>query len=344
MTPTGNPNEFRANIPGQPAAIVHYWFSASDNYGASSTDPLVAPVRAVYTFLAGPASTVFAQTMESDPGWTVGATGDNAITGVWQRVNPNGTLVNGEQCAPEDDHSPGSGTVCWVTGNGAPAEDAGLNDVDGGRTTLTTNVFDATAGHYPVVEYYRWFTNNLGGEPGIDPWRTYLSNNGGTTWVAVENTTQSANSWQRILFFIDDYMTPTANIRMRFVAQDSLNGSLVEAGIDDFRLLNYPVTLAVDDGDGVSGSLALAAPMPNPALYRTTLRFTLPATGRAALRVYDLSGRAVRTLADGTLEAGPHAIEWNGRDDGGRVVAAGPYFVRLAGTGGEVSRKVMIVR
>src|SRR5204863_1382455 len=128
MIPTGNPYEFGASIPSQPAAIVRYWFSASDTRGGSNTDPPAAPARGVYTFLAGPVATVFFQNMESDPGWVAGAPGDDAVTGVWVRANPNGTLVDGQQCAPEDDHTPGSKTVCWVTGNGGPAEDPALND------------------------------------------------------------------------------------------------------------------------------------------------------------------------------------------------------------------------
>src|SRR5439155_4013741 len=149
------------------------------------------------------------------------APGDDAVTGVWVRVNPNGTLVDGQQCAPEDDHTPGSKTVCWVTGNGGPAEDPALNDVDGGKTTLLSNVFDATSGNHPVIEYYRWYTNDFGPNPGTDFWRTYLSNDAGLSWVPVENTTASNDSWQRVVFSIRDYVTPTATLRMKFVAQDS---------------------------------------------------------------------------------------------------------------------------
>src|SRR5262249_24850332 len=154
--------------------------------------------------------------METDPGWLVGSVDDDAVTGIWVRVNPNGTLVNGEQCAPEEDHTPGSGTRCWVTGDGQPAEDPRLNDVDGGKTTLTSSVFDATTGQNPVVEYYRWFTNDQGGNIGGDYWRTYISNDDGQTWSVVENTTSSNNSWQRVVFLVRDYVTPSARMRMRF--------------------------------------------------------------------------------------------------------------------------------
>ena len=344
MMPTGNSNEFSASIPGQAAGLVRYWISAEDIDGGTNSAPRAAPTQATYAFLAGPASPQFTQTMEADPGWTIGAAGDDATAGIWGRGNPNGTLVDGQNVAPEDDHTPPNGTVCWVTGIGGPAEDPLVSDVDGGKTSLVTHVFDAaSSGIFPVIEYYRWYTNDFGNAPGLDYWRTYISNDAGVTWVPVENTQLSNNSWQRILFFVHDYVTPTTAMRMKFVAQDSAAGSLVEAGVDDFRLLSYPATAAV--GDELAGArLALAPAAPNPAPWRTTLRFTLPAPGRATLCVYDLGGRSVRTLIDGALGQGRHAVEWNGRDVAGRRVAPGPYFVRLASAGREAAQKVMLVR
>jgi hypothetical protein len=345
MTPAGPPDQFTASIPGQPAAIIRYYFSASDIYGASSTDPPVAPARSTYQFLAGPASTVFTQTMEVDPGWVVGSPADNATSGIWERGNPNGTLVNGVNAQPENDHTQGSGTLCWFTGQHPLGEpNVGFNDVDGGRTTLTSNTFDALTGtNYPVIEYYRWYSNQLGGSPLSDDWRSYVSNDNGTTWVPVENTAQGESDWVRILFFVDDYVTPTTTMKLRFVAQDSAGGSLVEAGVDDVRLLTYPLALAVGEPATPRPGLALAPASPNPMQGRTVLRFTLPARGRATLGVYDLHGRAVRSLIDRELQAGPHTEEWDGLDARGRRVASGPYFIKLE-HGGEVAlRKVVRV-
>ncbi len=345
MTPTGNPDEFSAVIPGQPAAIVSYYLTAADVYGATNTHPPVAPSRETFTFLAGPATTVFQQTMEANPGWTVGDATDNATSGIWERGNPNGTLVDGVNVQPEDDHTPFSGTVCWFTGQHPLGEaNPGLSDVDGGRTTLTSNVFDAvTAINYPVIEYYRWYTNQLGGAPSSDLWRTYVSNDAGASWALVENTLDSKNAWQRVLFFIHDYVTPTNAMRLRFVASDSAAGSLVEAGVDDVRLLTYPLSLSIGGDAGASREVLLAPASPNPMRSHASFAFTLPSAGHASLRVYDIHGRAVRTLHQGHLDAGPHLREWNGLDDRGRRVPSGPYFVRLEHGLRQAMRKVVRV-
>ena len=72
---------------------------------------------------------------------------------------------------------------------------------------------------------------------------------------------------------------------------------------------------------------------PNPARSTAKLVYVLPrgiAPGiPVKLRIYDVNGRLIRTLAEGDRAAGPHFAFWDGRDDHGRDVAAGPYFARL---------------
>jgi len=68
---------------------------------------------------------------------------------------------------------------------------------------------------------------------------------------------------------------------------------------------------------------------PNPFNPRTAVTFTLPVSQPVHLGIYDLSGRLVRTLLHGTAEAGPHAVEWDGRGHCGRPAASGVYMVRL---------------
>jgi hypothetical protein len=71
---------------------------------------------------------------------------------------------------------------------------------------------------------------------------------------------------------------------------------------------------------------------PNPfngAAAPTVIRYELPQPGFAELRVYNLLGQAVRTLHQAALPAGFHEIAWDGRDDQGRLVAAGVYLYRL---------------
>ncbi len=81
---------------------------------------------------------------------------------------------------------------------------------------------------------------------------------------------------------------------------------------------------------------------PNPFSAATTIRFDLPESRRLRLGVYDAGGRQVTLLAEGRFDPGTSRVVWNGRDDGGRPVASGVYFVRLWGAGFAASRKVIL--
>ena len=84
---------------------------------------------------------------------------------------------------------------------------------------------------------------------------------------------------------------------------------------------------------------------PNPFNPRTTFVFTVPGATHVTLRVYDVAGRLVRTLLeDADLGTVPGNVDWDGRDEAGRTVAAGVYVGRLAGGGHSATTPVVLVR
>lgn len=88
---------------------------------------------------------------------------------------------------------------------------------------------------------------------------------------------------------------------------------------------------------------SLASPAPNPARGVSTIAFALPAAAEVSVRVLDLQGRLVRTLAHGRLAAGAQRLAWDGRDDAGGLAPRGLYFVHVdAGTDHGVARIVRL--
>ena len=94
----------------------------------------------------------------------------------------------------------------------------------------------------------------------------------------------------------------------------------------------------------VPARLELTGATPNPFVGSTLIRFGLPRAGDVTLEVFDLLGRRVRRLAAGELEAGPHALAWDGRDDAGGHLGAGLYFTRLIWQGEVRRMKVVLGR
>ena len=86
------------------------------------------------------------------------------------------------------------------------------------------------------------------------------------------------------------------------------------------------------------------ANFPNPFNPETAIRIALPEAGRVTLIVYSTTGQAVATLAEGTMAAGVHTFNWDGRDDSGHDAASGVYLCRLSTEAGETVRRMTLVR
>ena len=248
---TSGGNIFTASLPALDCLEeITYSFVAA----AANGIVLSAPVPGAFATVAYGEDVAVTNTFEVDEGWTVGAPGDTAYSGLWVRVDPVGTTAQ-----PEDDHT-FDGTQCWVTGQGTVGGQAGAADVDGGATTLLSGVFDATGEGEAVLSYWRWYSNNLGNNPFEDAMPISLSNDGGATWTQLENVTENAGQWTRRSFRIADHLVPTATMRLKVVASDINLASLVEAGIDDVQVSHFACTAGVAgdlDGDGAVNSADL---------------------------------------------------------------------------------------
>jgi C1A family cysteine protease len=177
--------------------------------------------------------TVFQDGFESDLGWTAGLPGDGAVTGMWERGDPNATYWGPEEVQPENDCTPGAGTRCYFTQQSDPGASQGAYDVDGGRTTLISPALDLSDLDSALLTYQRWYSSNTGSGPNDDDFVVDVSNDGGVTWHNLETLPYAERCWRKMEFYLEDYLTLTDLMKFRFVAQDSSPGSIVEAALDD---------------------------------------------------------------------------------------------------------------
>ncbi|MHA7812805.1 MAG: GC-type dockerin domain-anchored protein [Phycisphaerales bacterium] len=190
---------------------------------------------------------------ESSVGFSAGEPGDDATTGIWVRVNPNGT-----DAQPADDFTD-SGTIAWVTGQGTPGGGLGDNDVDGGTTSLVSNQIDLTGTESAMISYARWYSNSTGASPNADVFEVYVSDDDGQNYVLVETVGPAGDGtsggWIETGFNVADFVSLTSTVRVKFVASDLGAGSIVEAAIDDVRILGVSCsanTCPADlTGDGI---------------------------------------------------------------------------------------------
>lgn len=125
-------------------------------------------------------------------------------------------------------------------------------------------------------------------------------------------------------------------------------GWLQYSGSSDSRIRLQRITGAGVVAPGWNGYPShgwLADTAPNPTADAATVRFALPAVSPTTLVVFDLHGRRVRGLLDGTpLPAGQHALSWDGRDDDGHAVRAGVYFLKLDAASVRETKRIVVAR
>ncbi|MEZ4652868.1 MAG: FlgD immunoglobulin-like domain containing protein [Candidatus Eisenbacteria bacterium] len=115
--------------------------------------------------------------------------------------------------------------------------------------------------------------------------------------------------------------------------------------------LAVPITVQVLDPAGapevdadVPMSFALHPARPNPFGGRTAIRYDLPEETKVRIAIFDVGGRLVRTLRDGTESAGFHSVDWDATDAHGRAVGAGIYFYSLEAGSRSIRRRAVLIR
>ncbi len=229
---------YLATIPGQACFDdISYFISVDTSIGTKS-DPAAGAGAPYLARVLSDIPVAFADDMETDRGWVGGQPGDTATSGQWQRADPQGTAAQ-----PENDHTE-NGTLCWVTG-AAAGTGVGSFDVDGGFTTLLSPVFNLAGQPDAIISYWRWYSNNQGAAPNADIFTVQISNNNGASWTNFEVVgpagAGTSGGWIQASRRVGDVISPTATMRLRFIADDSGSGSIVEAAIDDVLITLPPV-------------------------------------------------------------------------------------------------------
>jgi hypothetical protein len=122
------------------------------------------------------------------------------------------------------------------------------------------------------------------------------------------------------------------------------------AALASLKLYEFEIVEKNKDGGQAAGNAglpakpSLAAVYPNPFRANLAVRYHLPCAGRVSLKVYDMSGRLVKTLANGTEPPGTQAASFRGLDDKGRSLPAGVYLVRFVAGDVTEARRIVLAR
>jgi flagellar hook assembly protein FlgD/DNA/RNA endonuclease YhcR with UshA esterase domain len=154
-------------------------------------------------------------------------------------------------------------------------------------------------------------------------------------FTAVITTTAGADSFlvrtgTQMLTYLGSL--DTLNLRWTVKTKDPANPIVSNFDTVTVKIIRGTIT-GVGQFDQMPNDFALSQNYPNPFNPTTTIRFALPVEARITLRIYDLLGREIATLADGVREAGTFEAQWDGHG-----VASGMYIYRFEAQGADGNR------
>lgn len=187
-----------------------------------------------------------------------------------------------------------------------------------------------------------------------DPYGTQWSPNDNSgevsTAFAIERTAGSGD-WQPWMPSVGYWPTNSNGGSQQYIALSPYVVPPYTRGGSFLPMIRVVMDQAFIDESGVAGSDADASSLesisPNPfnALFGTSaIHFSLAASARVSLAIYDAMGREVRMLLDAPVGSGEHIAHWDGRDESRQLLAPGAYFCRFTADGAAPETRMMLLQ
>ena len=171
----------------------------------------------------------------TDLGWTIAG---GAERGIWERAKPEMVQFNTTIIQPPADNPFDIDYNCYLTAaTGGIFENVGGGD---GVTTLISPAFDLTAYQNPILSFDRWWYTQYA---FADTLEISIESNGATTvLLQINGIDPFVSEWHEEIFVLNDYLTPSANMRLKVRAVDSPGSlAIVESAFDVFKIEEGPV-------------------------------------------------------------------------------------------------------
>lgn len=232
----------------------------------------------------------------TDMDWTVSG---SASAGIWERGVPIGTTFDGSVCNPGEDASLSDcGEQAYITGNGGG--NAGTDDVDDGVTILKSPLMDLTSYSTPTIQFNYWFFNAGGSGNPNDNFVVKINDGSSTTTLA--SLTTSSGNWEQFSVTLNGLTSITDQMQFIVEVDDSDPGHLVEAGLDNFMVVEETSVLNPKAEE-------LVVVYPNPAKDVFSVRLPRNAAN-VGMRVFDMRGALI--LTESNISSGQNEFTISG--------------------------------
>ena len=307
----------------------------SGSEGSSGTTPFVFHV----TLSHASGSTVTVTTQTADGSATL-ADNDYAAINHTLTFAPGVTAVNdtvrvtGNLCGEPNEtftltlSSPAGATIATPTGTGTIQNDDDTSAPS--ATVLSPN------GGVPLavgsLATLQWIASDDVAVTGVD---LLISRDGGASYsetIASGVANSGSYAWT-----VTGPTVVSVQALVKVVAHDAGCNSGSDVSDAGFDIVDAATAVS----DGPVTEFALGGVRPNPTSGKTSIRYQLPREASVHLAILDVRGRTVSTLVKGSVPAGRHTVEWNGRIAEGPA-PAGVYFVLFEAGGKHLREKLVL--
>ncbi len=151
--------------------------------------------------------------------------------------------------------------------------------------------------------------------------------------------------WKPIQYDISAFADNNASVVVRFEIESDELLNFGGWNIDDFQVIAANPDMTATPDEITSAIVFAISAQPNPFSPSTCLSLAIPSdVADLSVRIFDPSGRVVRSLHSGSIQPGNHSFDWNGLDTTGQPVGAGIYYCRAQTGNREVSAKLIRVQ
>jgi len=144
----------------------------------------------------------------------------------------------------------------------------------------------------------------------------------------------------RVLIWSPDYRVMPAGSGLLLSIPGGARFEVTKAEVADYRGNMLSLRWAEKEDTGFS----LKEAVPNPFKGATEIGFAVASEVVVNLSVYDVSGKLVKKILNEKLLLCEYRVTWDGRDESGRPVRNGVYFVRITAGEFSASRKLLLLR
>jgi hypothetical protein len=197
------------------------------------------------------------------------------------------------------------------------ATDFNVSNQDLGDVSLPVQMAEMKATASPKKGIVlTWATESEVNSAGFHVWRNEREG-GGYARISTALIPSHGNSSMR-----NEYSFTDANVKGGLTYWYKIE----EVSTDGASRFNGPISVL--GMDRIPDKFALSQNYPNPFNPETTFSYDLPEDSRVGIRIYSLLGAEMKTLENGQKSAGHYTLTWDGKDNLGRTVSSGIYFIR----------------